>query len=109
MSTQLVLELVIALVGVVPTVVSLVTIVVKMIKDKNWTAIAKFAQDAMSQAEAYAAEHPEMTGKDKLDFALTLVKQACAANNIALDEEALKKVIAYIEELIKWSKTVNNK
>jgi len=109
MSTQLILELVIALVGVVPTVVSLVTIVVKMIKDKNWTAIAKFAQDAMSQAEAYAAEHPEMAGQDKLDMALTIVKQMCAANNIALDEESLKKVIAYIEELIKWSKTVNNK
>ena len=109
MPTELIIELVIAIIGVVPTAVSLIALVVKLIKDKNWTAIAKFAQDAMSQAEAYAATHPEMTGKDKLDMALTIVKQTCAANNIDLDEESLKKVIAYIEELIKWSKTVNNK
>lgn len=109
MSTQLIIELVIALIGVVPTVVSLVTLVIKMIKDKNWVAVAKFAQDAMSQAEAYAIGHPGMSGKDKLDMALSIVKQTCAANNISLDEVALQKVIAYIEELIKWSKTVNNK
>ena len=109
METKLILELVIALVGVVPTVVSLIFYVVKMIKDKNWTAIMKLARDAMTTVETYSAEHPEMTGNDKQEMAITIVKQACAADNITLDEEALKNLIEYIKELIKWSKTVNVK
>jgi len=65
--------------------------------------------DAMTAVEAYAKEHPEMTSDDKLNMAIEGVKAACASQGIELDEQLIKDIIAKIEELCSWSKTVNCK
>ena len=53
----------------------------------------------MTATEEYAAEHPGMTGEQKLEMALTGVKAGLTAAGIAFDENLVKQVIAYINEM----------
>ena len=63
--------------------------------------------EAMSTVEAYAATHPEMTSEDKLAMALEAVKTACAAAGVDVNVDLIMRIKSYIEEMLKWSKTVN--
>ena len=63
----------------------------------------------MTATEEYAIEHPGMTGEQKLEMALTGVKAGLTAAGIAFDENLVKQVIAYINEMCGWSKTINKK
>ena len=78
-----------------------------IIQNKNWSLVEKIILEAMAAAEEYAKEHPEMTGEEKLDFALVAIKSGAQAAGITIDEKLLKKIIAYIEKMCTWSKKVN--
>lgn len=106
---ELICELIITVAGVIPTLVSLVLLIKNTIAQKNWELIMKIAQAAMSEVETYSAEHPDMTSDDKLNMALEVISAGCTAAGIDLDVELLKQIKAYIEEMCKWSKTVNVK
>lgn len=106
---QIITNLIIAVCGLIPTLVSLVCLIKNIIKNKNWKLVQKIALNAMTTVEEYATEHPEMTSEQKLEMALTGVKAGLAAAGIAFDENLVKQVIAYINEMCGWSKTVNNK
>jgi uncharacterized OsmC-like protein len=108
MKFETICNLIIAICGVIPTIVSLVVLIVNIIKNKNWTLIVTMIKEAMTTVETYAKEHPEMTSDDKLNMALESVKSACSAAGIKLDTELIKKIISYINEMCSWSKTVNN-
>ena len=105
---RLILDLIVAICGIIPTIVTVVCLVKNIIKNKNWKLVEEIAMEAMTAAEKYAAEHPEMTGEDKLEMALTAIKTGLAAAGVKVDEALIKQIIAYIQEMCKWSKTVNN-
>lgn len=106
---QLVCSLITAIAGVIPTIVSVVLLVRNIIKNKDWQQVCEIAKAAMTAAEDYAKEHPEMTGEQKLDFALEIIKKGLYAGGIAFDDALIKRIIEYINELCKWTKTVNTK
>lgn len=104
----LVIEIIGAVCALVPTLVSVVCLIKNIIKNKNWELVKKIAMEAMTTVEEYAKEHPEMTSEEKLDMALDAVKAGLIAAGISFDEALIKQIIAYINELCTWSKTVNN-
>ena len=104
---SLICELIITVAGVIPTIVSLVCLIKNIIQNKNWTLVMKMAMEAMTTVEAYALEHPEMTADDKLAMALEAVKTACAAAGVDVNVDLIMRIKSYIEEMLKWSKTVN--
>lgn len=105
---ELICELIIALAGVIPAIVSLVCLILNIIKNKNWTLLTNMAKSAMSSVESYAKTHPEMTSEDKLNMALASIEDAAAVAKIKIDDETIKRIITYIKDMCAWSKTVNN-
>ncbi len=105
---SLICTLITTIVGVVPTIVSVIVLVRNIIKNKDWEMVKKIAQEAMTSAEEYSREHPGMTGEDKLDMALEAVKKGLAAANISFNENSIKKIIEYINQMCAWTKTVNS-
>lgn len=97
------------LAGLIPTGVSLYKKVKEIIKNKDWMTIMKVAQSAMSEVEEYATKHPEMTSEEKLEMAIETVKASLTAMGVSYDDATLEKLKDYINDLIKWSKTVNAK
>lgn len=103
----LIVELIGAVCALIPTLVSVYYLIKNIIKNKDWDLVKKIAMSAMSAAERYAEEHPGMSGEEKLDFALEIIKSGLAEAGIKTDPELIKRIVAYIEEMCKWSKTVN--
>ena len=103
---QLALDLIVAILGIIPTVVAGIALIRTIIKNKNWAAIANIAQDAMSAVEQIATTS-DMSGEEKLNLALELIKKNCTANGITIDDSLTSQITAYIAELCKWSKTIN--
>lgn len=103
---QIALDLIVAILGIIPTVVAGIALIRTIIKNKNWTAVANIAKDAMSAVEQLATQ-TDMSGEEKLNLALEIIKKNCTANGIAIDDSLTSKIIEYIAELCKWSKTIN--
>lgn len=95
--------------GLIPTIVLLVKKFSEIIKNKDWKSIEKLIFEAMTAVEEYAKEHPEMTSEDKLNMCLEGVEAGCEALGIKLDDDLIRDIIAEIEKLCSWSKTVNAK
>lgn len=95
--------------GLIPTIIVLVKKFKEIIKNKNWRAIEQMIQEAMTAVENYSKEHPEMTSDDKLNMAIEAVKAACASQGIELNDKLIKDIIAEIQKLCAWTKTVNAK
>lgn len=95
--------------GLIPTIVLLVKKFKEIFKNKDWKVIEQMILKGMSAVEEYAKEHPEMTSEDKLNMCIEGVKAGCAEAGIELDDQLIKDIIAEIEKLCKWSKTVNTK
>jgi hypothetical protein len=99
--------LVVTIIGVIPTVVSLVAYIVKSIKNKDWSAILTITQKAMSEVES-ASKDTANTSEEKLNMAIKIIKNSCEASNIKCDDDTITKVTAYITEMCKWAKSVNS-
>lgn len=104
---ELICTLISTILGVIPTIVSVVLLVRNIIKNKDWTIIQKIAQSAMKAVEDYAKSHPGMKGDDKLNMALEAVKNGLAAANINFDENTIKKIVEYINQMVGWSNSMN--
>lgn len=107
MKFELICNLIISIASLIPTIVSLVALIINVIKNKNWTLVVKVANSAMSTVEEYAKEHPGMTSEEKLEMAIKAIKSGCESAGIALDEATLARTIEYIQEMCAWAKTVN--
>lgn len=107
MTFEQVCDLITLICGIIPTIVAVVVLIKNIIQNKNWSLVEKIILEAMAAAEEYAKEHPEMTGEEKLDFALVAIKGGAQAAGITINEKLLKKIIAYIEKMCAWSKKVN--
>lgn len=104
---NLICDLIVAIAGVVPTIIALVYLVKNIIKNKDWTLVMKMAMEAMTVVEKYAEEHPEMTSDDKLNMALEAIKKSCEAAGVKVNADLIKRIIEYISEMCSWAKTVN--
>lgn len=109
MSVQEICTLIETIVAVVPTLVAVGALVYNIIKNKNWALVQKMIQAAMTTVEDYAKEHTAMTSAEKQEMAIEAVKASCAEAGITVDAALLKRIVAYIEQLCSWSKTVNAK
>lgn len=104
----LVIEIIGAVCALIPTLISVFCLIKNIIKNKNWELVKKITMEAMTSVEEYAKDHPEMTSDEKLEMALGAVKAGLTAAGISFDEALIEQIIAYINELCSWSKTVNN-
>ena len=93
--------------GLIPVGITLYNKIKEIIKNKDWNTICKMTMVAMSEAEEYAKAHPKMTGEEKLEMVLKTVKAGIVTAGIEVDDELIERLIAYINELCAWSKTVN--
>lgn len=109
MDWKTIIELIPEIVSAVSAIVAFVVLIINTIKNKNWKAIEEIALRVMGEVDAYAKAHPGMSSQEKLDMAIAGVKAAMDAAGIAFDETIIKKVIAFIEKMCKWSKGVNGK
>ena len=104
---RLVVELIGAICALVPTLVSVFLLIKNIIKNKNWTLVQAIAKKAMSEVEEYAKAHPTMTGKEKFEMAMKAIEAGLAEAGIKFDAALAERIKAYIEDMCKWSKTVN--
>ena len=104
---RLILEVIGLVAALIPTIISVVCLIKNIIKNKNWELVKNITLSAMSSVEEWAKTHPEMSSEDKLNMALEAIKSGLAAADIEFNEQLVKQIIAYIEEMCKWSKAVN--
>jgi len=109
MTPSEIVNLVIAIVSVIPTLVSVGVLVYNIIKNKNWNLVMKIADSAMKEVEDYAKQHPGMTSDEKLEMALNGVEAGLKVAGINLDKDALKRLVEYIKESINWFNEMNGR
>lgn len=100
---SLIVALVGAIVGLIPVSIKLYHTLKQLIKDKNWKKIISFAAAAMKQAEASGKQ-----GKEKKVIVIESVIAACKEVGIEIDEQQLKDLSDYIDQLINWHNDMND-
>lgn len=109
MTTSEIVNLIIAVVSVIPTLVSVVCLIVNIIKTKNWNLVMDIADAAMREVEEYSRTHPGMSADDKLNMALKAVETGLSVAGIKCDTALLKRIIDYIKQSITWFNEMNDK
>lgn len=104
---QIIVNLIVAIVGLIPTLVSVFYLIRNIIENKNWSIVIKVANEAMTTVEIYSKTHPEMKSKDKLDMAIKAITASLTAAGIQVDDKLIEQVVAYITEMCQWAKSVN--
>lgn len=94
--------LITTVVGVIPTLVSVIVLICNIIKNKNWKLATAIADAAMRNVEEYSREHPSMTSDEKLEMALSAIEAGLKAANIRVDRELLNRLADYIKQSIDW-------
>lgn len=99
----LIVGLVGAIATLIPTLVKLFKTTKELVANKNWTKLKEIAMTAMKEVEEYYRTHPSMTSQDKLNMAMDIIKVSSASLEIELNEEAIRNLISYINQTIKWA------
>ncbi len=102
MTASEIVNLIIAIASLIPTLISVGALIVNIIKNKNWKLVMTIADEAMKTVEEYSKLHPDMTSQQKLDMAIESVKSGLSVAGIAVDEKLVKRIIEYITESIGW-------
>lgn len=106
---EIILELVRILALLIPMITSVVILIKKTIKEKDWKMVMKIAQEVMTTVEEYSLAHPGMSGEEKLNMALEAINSGLTAAGIDPNPDLIQQVVAYIQEMCAWAKTVNVK
>ena len=96
---NLILRIVAAVVPMVPLVIALITFVKKSIQEKNWKQMVNLALKLIVEAEGLF-----VTGAEKKDYVMKLVKAAAEEINYTVDEKALSDLI---DSIVSVTKSVN--
>lgn len=99
----LIIGLVGAIAALIPTLIKLFNSLKEIAKNKNWTKLISIAMEAMKDVEKYYRENPNMTGKQKLDMALEIIKESSASLNVTISDKEVNDLIEYINDTIKWA------
>ena len=94
------LKIVTIVISAIATTISLILAIKK--RKVKFDALVDFLELKMEEAE----EHTNYTGAEKLKYVLSEVFKYCVENHIKYNED---KVVEKIEELVEFSKKVNNK
>lgn len=87
--------LVSTVIALIPTAITCVKVLRKLIKNKNFEAIKNIAVAAIKTAEASQA-----SGADKKAMVIEAVKAGCREAQIDLDESLLDDLSKYIDQMI---------
>lgn len=109
MSPSEITNLIIAIVSIIPTLVSVVCLIVNIIKNKNWTLMMNIADAAMAKVEDYYRQHPDMSSEQKLEMAIEAVEEGLKVAGITLDKKSLQRLIDYIKQSIGWLNEMNDR
>ena len=96
---DLIMQILISLVIVIPLVVSLIKYVKKAIEEKNWTNLLKLVLSLCA-----AAEDKFSSGADKKEWVMAMVKASADTINYNISEAELSKLI---DDLIELTNKVN--
>lgn len=96
---EIVVEILSALIVVLPLVVKLVEYVGKAAKEKNWQALLQLVTNFMKEAESKFA-----TGAERKDYVMLAIKASADTLNYPVDMEV---VSGLIDDLSDMSKVVN--
>ena len=96
---NLILRIVAAVVPMIPLVIALINFVKKSIQEKNWKQMVNRALKLIVEAETLF-----VTGAEKKDYVMKLVKAAADEINYNVDEKALSELI---DSIIGVTKAVN--
>lgn len=99
----LIIGLVGAIAALIPTLIKLFNSLKEIAKNKNWTKLISIAMEAMKDVERHYRENPNMTGEQKLDMALEIIKESSASLNVTISDKEVDDLIEYINETIKWA------
>lgn len=99
----LIIGLVGAIAALIPTLIKLFNSLKEIAKNKNWTKLISIAMEAMKDVEKHYRENPNMTGEQKLDMALEIIKESSASLNVTISDKEVNDLIEYINETIKWA------
>lgn len=102
-------NLIIAVVSIIPTIVSVVMLIINIVKNKNWNLVMDIADAAMRKVEEYSKLHPGMSPDDKLNMALEAIKAGLDVAGIKLDTALLQRIIDYIKQSISWFNEMQGK
>ena len=61
------------------------------------------AMEAMKDVEKHYRENPNMTGEQKLNMALEIIKKSSANLNVTISDKDINDLIKYINDTIKWA------
>lgn len=92
-----------AIATLIPTLVKLFKTAKELLKNKNWSKLKEIAMTVMKEVEDYYKIHPSMTSQEKLNMAIDIIKLSAASLEIDLNEEAIRDLISYINQTIKWA------
>ena len=102
-------NLIIAIVSIIPTLVSVGVLIYNIIKNKNWTLMMNIADAAMAKVEEYYRLHPEMTSEQKLEMAVEAIEEGLKVAGITVDKKTLQRLIDYVKQSIGWLNEMNGR
>lgn len=87
----------------IPLVIQLAKYIQTATKEKNWAALMKLVMGWMTEAEKLYDK-----GSDKKEWVMAMVVENANLINYPLDEEALERIGATIDEVCTTSRSLNN-
>lgn len=88
----------------IPLVIKLVQVIQDAAKEKNWNTIVKMTFDYMATAQVMFEK-----GADRKEWVMSMVKASATQANYPLDEEALEKIAAMIDDTCDLAKELTKK
>jgi len=100
-TVQLIIQLIISVIPMIPLVIALVKFIIKSIQEKNWRQVVNLALKLIGEAEGMFS-----TGAEKKEYVMRMIKAAAKELNYAIDDDSLS---ALIDSIVNVTKTVNVK
>ena len=99
----LIVGLIGAIAALIPTLIKLCNSLKEIAQNKNWNKLVSIAMEAMKDVEKHYRANPDMTGEQKLDMALEIIKKSSANLDVTISDKDINDLIKYINDTIKWA------
>lgn len=99
----LIIGLIGAIAALIPTLIKLCNSLKEIAENKNWNKLVSIAMEAMKDVEKHYRENPNMTGEQKLNMALEIIKQSSTNLDVTINDKDINDLIKYINDTIKWA------
>ena len=99
----LIVGLIGAIAALIPTLIKLCSSLKEIAQNKNWNKLVAIAMEAMKDVEKHYRENPDMTGEEKWDMALEIIKKSSTNLDVTISDKDINDLIKYINDTIKWA------